>query len=181
MISGRSLGGMGEARFYRALNEVPKGTGTGSAADNIYLETRSIADEFPELKNINPHYVENAPPGINTNCVSAAICTKVTLEGTPATSVPMRLENGRGYYGSFSDFNAYAPYGTKQTTISDIVGEMSQAGHGSNGFVFINQGKDAPWHVINVVNKQGNVMFIDSQMGKIVVPKPDLNVRSALP
>jgi hypothetical protein len=54
----------------------------GSAADHIYDDMRPLADEFPELVGVNPHYVPDAPSGVNTNCISCANATQQRLLGT---------------------------------------------------------------------------------------------------
>ncbi|WP_322925074.1 hypothetical protein [Paenibacillus campi] len=35
----------------------------GSAYDHVYTSTTPLDDLFPELKGVNPHYVEGAGPG----------------------------------------------------------------------------------------------------------------------
>lgn len=146
----------------------PTYTGVGSAADNIYDSTRPLAGEFPELVNVNPHYVKNAGPGVNTNCVSCVNATQQRLLGQNPSAVASP-SNG---YGNANDLLPSAPFGFgPATTPAAIQAELLAAGNSAVGVVRISQGGTIE-HVINVTNRSGQVYFIDSQSGHIV----DLNL-----
>ncbi len=78
----------------------------GSAIDGIYGNTRPMTDEFPELAGVNPHYVDGAGPGINTNCVSCVNATVDRLTGRNPNAVAGQ-SNG---YGTGSDLTPSAPW-----------------------------------------------------------------------
>lgn len=57
---------------------------TGSAEKSIYTSVKPLGDIFPELAakpNLNPHYVNDAPPGININCVNCVNAATKRLTG----------------------------------------------------------------------------------------------------
>ena len=68
----------------RLLDEA---AGVGSASDKIYSGTRPLSDTFPELDQVNPHFVEDAVAGTNTNCVSCVIATQKRLSGVEPAAV----------------------------------------------------------------------------------------------
>ena len=84
-------------------------------------------------------------------------------------------------YATPNDLLPSAPIGFDPvTTVVLIEKEMTAAGNGAVGVVRIIQpGKIE--HVINVVNKNGIIYFVDAQMGKIVTLKPDVPVRLGRP
>lgn len=137
----------------------------GSAESHIYKSTIPIEDVFPELKGINPHYVENAPLGVNTNCVSCANATSDRLNGIDLNAIASPSHG----YKNMLDLRPTIPFGTKVGTFSptQVIDDFLKRGDGTTGAVIINQPSGIS-HVINVVNKDGKVYFIDSQIGKIV-------------
>lgn len=144
--------------------------GIGSAYDHVYTSTKPLDDVFPELKGVNPHYVDGAGPGVNTNCVSCANATTARLLGDDTTAV-----SSSSGYGTGNDLLYSAPFGTrKNLTVEDVNKLMSQEGDGAIGIVIINQGNID--HVINVVNRNGTTYYIDTQIGKIVELDPSLKL-----
>jgi filamentous hemagglutinin len=86
-----------------------------------------------------------------------------------------------GQYGSPNDLLPSAPFGFQPpTTAAEVSTRMLEAGNGSVGVVRIQQGGPIE-HVINVVNKNDKVYFIDSQSGHIVNIKPDVPVLLGTP
>lgn len=148
-----------------------KGQGLGSALDHVYTATRSLDDEFPELRGVNPYYVEGAGPGVNTNCVSCANATDARLRLTDndpyATASP---SNG---YGTEYDLAPSAPWGfDRNLSLNQVKELMEEAGDGESRVLIIKQGSVD--HVINTINRNGQIYFIDSQIGKVVEPSPNL-------
>jgi len=139
---------------------------------------RPLADEFPELVGVNPHYVPDAPPGVNTNCISCANATQQRLLGTDPYTV---ANPSGGHYGSPNDLLPSAPFGFQPvTTAAEVSARMLEYGNGSVGVLRIQQGGPIE-HVINVVNRNDTVYFIDSQSGHIVNIKPDVPVLLGTP
>ncbi|MDN4621043.1 RHS repeat-associated core domain-containing protein [Paenibacillus sp. PsM32] len=135
----------------------------GSAYSNVYTSTRSLDNEFPELIGVNPNYVEGAGAGLNTNCVSCANVAQKRLLGEDLNSFAS-ASNG---YASKNDLLPSAPFGfLENLSAENVIRIMKAEESGAVGVVTIDQGKIL--HVINVVNKDGQVYFIDTQIGKIV-------------
>jgi len=150
---------------------------TGSATNGIYTSMRPMETEFPQLKGVNPHYVEGARPGVNTNCVSCVNAAQARLTGADPAAV---ASPSTGY----ADQNALrpsAPLGFQdETSVAAVIQQMTAEGDGAVGVVLIHQSGPIK-HVINVVNKGGKVYFIDAQIGKIVTLKPNLTVELGRP
>ncbi|MNC79527.1 hypothetical protein D3C75_1320300 [compost metagenome] len=57
---------------------------------------------------------------------------------------------------------------------------MIKEGNGASGIVLIQQSNGIE-HAINVVNRNGSIYYIDSQMGKIVELNPNSVLKLGLP
>ncbi len=148
-------------------------TGLGSALNGIYSSASPMNEVFPELNGVNPYYVENAGPGVNTNCVSCVNATQARLTGQDPNAVASP-SNG---YSNLTGLLPSAPFGFGEVTSSrSVVSEMQAAGNGATRPLIIMQPGNA-LHVINVVNSGGQVYFIDPQIGKIVTLQPNVPVR----
>ena len=149
----------------------------GSAVNGIYTSMKPMGTQFPELEGVNPHYVEGAGPGVNTNCVSCVNASQARLTGTDPTAV---ASPSSGY----ANQNALLPSAPLElqpaTSVAAITEQMTEAGNGAVGVVYIQQPSGVA-HVINVVNQGGQVFFVDTQMGQIVTLKPDLIVQLGQP
>jgi hypothetical protein len=150
----------------------------GSAAERVYSSSRPLEEAFPELAGVNPHYVADAGIGVNTNCVSCVNAVDARLKGANPSAV---AGPSIGYKGP-NDLLPSIPLGFhKETyTVETIVQEISRDGHGARGVVMIKQPNGVD-HVINVVNKNGTVFFIDGQLGRVVTLQPNLTVRLGRP
>jgi len=150
------------------------GWGFGSAENHIYSSMEPLNSLFPELEGVNPHYVEGAGPGVNTNCVAStnAATARLTGEDPHAMASP-----SRGYQTP-DGLLPSVPFGLRKRdySVSQVIEEMKKMGDGALGVVVIDQGGPV-LHAINVVNRGGEVFFIDTQIGKIVVLRPDLKLR----
>jgi hypothetical protein len=132
-----------------------------------------MSEVFPELNGVNPFYVENAGPGVNTNCVSCTNAVQARLTGQDANAVASP-SNG---YANLNGLLPSAPFGFgAPTTPASVVTEMLQAGDGAVRPLVISQPGGVS-HVINAINSGGQVYFVDSQIGKIVTLQPNLSVR----
>jgi uncharacterized Zn-binding protein involved in type VI secretion len=144
----------------------------GSATNGIYASTRPLARDFPELVGVNPHYIESAGPGINMNCVSCVNAAQQRLVGQSMDAVAEATK-----YSNQNGLLPSAPFGFGATTNpASVAQEMLAAGNGATRPLIIQQPGNVQ-HVINVVNRNGEIYFIDAQMGKIVSLHPDLPVR----
>jgi hypothetical protein len=73
------------------------------------------------------------------------------------------------------------PFGLQPpTSVAAVTQEMAVAGDGAVGVVLIKQPNGVS-HVINVVNRDGEVYYLDTQMGKIVTLNPSMPVRLGRP
>jgi Papain fold toxin 1, glutamine deamidase len=144
----------------------------GSAGSSVYTSTRPAEEVFPELAGVNPHYVEGAPVGTNINCVSCAIAAQDRLTGKNPVAVATPSER----YGNRDNLLSAAPFGLQPiTTVAGVQQEMLAAGNGAVGVVVIPLGGTME-HVINVVNRNGVIYFVDNQLGKIVTLPPGAEV-----
>ena len=70
-----------------------------------------------------------------------------------------------------------APFGFGGVTSpASVISEMQTAGNGAARPLIILQTGNVQ-HVINVVNRDGQVYFIDSQIGKVITLEPNISVR----
>jgi hypothetical protein len=144
----------------------------GSAIDNVYTSTRPVSDVFPELNNVNPHYVQGAGPGVNANCVSCANATTARLLGDDTTAVATSSSG----YGVANDLLYSSPFGTVDNlSVSEAQKRIAEAGDGAIGILIIQQ-PGSVQHVINFVNRNGDTYFIDLQIGQIFELNPNLIV-----
>jgi len=145
----------------------------GSALDRIYSSRIPLDQLFPELIGVNPHYVENAGPGVNTNCALCVNAAQARLTGRD----PDAVAGPSGRYANLNALLPSAPFGfLGETTPASVISQMQAAGNGAARPLVIKQpgGVD---HVINVVNRGGQVYFIDTQIRSIVTLRPDVPVR----
>jgi Papain fold toxin 1, glutamine deamidase len=143
----------------------------------LYTSTKPLGDVFPELVGVNVHYVPGAPPGTNVNCFSCANAAQARLSGLDleATALPSTR------YGGMADLYPSAPLGFQPPTIvAAIEQQMLAAGNGAYGLVLIGP-EGATQHVINVVNRDGIIYFVDTQLGRIVTLPPNVEVRLGMP
>ena len=143
----------------------------GSAADKLYTSQEPIEGIFPELKGVNPSY---DPAGRNINCASCVNATTERLLGEDANAVAQNT----GYATNAALDLAPSMYTQEALTIKQVVQEMESEGKGAIGAVIIPQANVD--HVINVVNRDGVVYFVDSQIGKVVTLSPDTTVQFGL-
>ena len=176
-----AVSGIGAVAYVgnRLVNLLPGATNSvGSALETVYSSVRPMTDVFPELEGVNTYYIQNAAKGVNTNCVSCANAAQLRLTGQD----PLALAGPSNGYGRFSDLYPSAPLGySAPTNVTAITREMTEAGSGAVGTVVINQGAGNVFHVINVVNRNGRVYFVDAQLGGVVELQPSLVVRLGRP
>ena len=155
-----------------AVNTGSNRTVVGSAANNIYAETRPMASVFPERSGVNPHYVEGATTGLNTNCVSCVNAAQQRLTGQN----PNAVASPSAGYANENALLPSSPFGFgNPTNPGAVVAEMQAAGSGAARPLIIEQ--NGVSHVINVTNRNGQVYFIDTQLGQIVTLQPGVVVK----
>ncbi|MEJ8650715.1 toxin glutamine deamidase domain-containing protein [Streptomyces sp. MS1.AVA.3] len=93
-----------------------------------------------------------------TNCRACVLGVEKTLDGTPASALP---ELGRGTLQSLEKYFPGKRF--RDRSFSNIVKDIKAAGDGSRGIVY---GADPRGgHVFNVINRDGDVVFLDGQSG----------------
>ena len=156
--------------------KMPKINSLGSAENGIYTSTKPLDDIFPELVNpkVNPHYVEGAPIGVNINCVNFVNATTERLTGKNLKAIADKTEK----YAVPNELLPSMPFGYKQgiETPEQAIAAMKSAGDGATGAVAIKQPSGVS-HAISVVNRNGEVYFIDAQIGQVVELNPNLNIQ----
>lgn len=97
------------------------------------------------------------PGGGETNCRACVLAVDRTLDGAPTSALP---DLGRGSYQALEKH-----FGKRFTnrSFSNIVKDIKEAGDGSRGIVYAAD-KDGG-HVFNVINRDGDVVFLDGQNG----------------
>lgn len=68
-------------------------------------------------------------------------------------------------------------YGVRAGNVSDAIAHFNELGPGAVGAAVIRQPGTDVEHVVNVVNKGGQVLFIDTQRGTIVTLRPELELQ----
>ncbi|MFG2097281.1 toxin glutamine deamidase domain-containing protein [Streptomyces sp. NPDC048612] len=93
-----------------------------------------------------------------TNCRACVLGVEKTLDGTPASALPDLSR------GSLQSLERYFP-GKKfrDRSLSNIVKDIEAAGDGSRGIVYGSDPRGG--HVFNVINRGGDVVFLDGQSG----------------
>ncbi|MFD1325898.1 toxin glutamine deamidase domain-containing protein [Micromonospora sonneratiae] len=113
---------------------------------------RYFAPSLPELLDlINPRAGQD-------NCRSCVLALDTTLGGAPMTALPEIP------VGSSETLQQHFGARFRHVSLSDIVEEMTVAGHGARGIV-LGTDLDPVGHVFNVTNHQGMVIFLDGQSG----------------
>ncbi|UQA95616.1 pre-toxin TG domain-containing protein [Streptomyces halobius] len=99
------------------------------------------------------------PGNGKTNCRACVLGVERTLDGTPASALPKL----RG--GNYKVLEKYFP-GKKfvKRSLSNIVKDVKKAGDGARGIVY--GGNPDLAHVFNVINRDGDVIFLDAQVGR---------------
>jgi Papain fold toxin 1, glutamine deamidase len=165
---------MQSAEALRAARATYTGLGDNGG---LYTSTRPLGDVFPELVGVNPHYLPNAPSGTNVNCFSCANAAQARLSGLDAEATALPSTR----YGGMADLYPSVPLGFQPpTTVAAIEQQMVAAGNGAYGLVLIGP-EGATQHVINVMNRDGVVYFVDTQLGRIVTLPPNVEVRLGRP
>ncbi|EUB98022.1 RHS repeat-associated core domain containing protein-containing protein [Rhizobium sp. CF080] len=138
--------------------------GTASAALSKSLESKATkagtglfgaitSQQGGSIRNVNP-------TGGTLNCANCAIATDATLAGRPASALP----GGPTRVGDLQDL--FGSQFSRATTINGISKTMSNAGSGARGVVFGARGTETG-HFFNVVNQNGQVRFLDGQIGGV--------------
>jgi hypothetical protein len=145
----------------------------------VYSHSSPLDEIFPELRGVNPNYVENAGVGVNTNCGSCVNAATSRLLGIDPHAVAG--PNG-AYMRSEQELGPSAPFGfTQPISPAQAQAEMLARGNGAIGSLMIIQPGTDVVHAINVVNRNGTVYFIDTQIGRIVALQPNLLVKLSRP
>ncbi|MDX2542049.1 toxin glutamine deamidase domain-containing protein, partial [Streptomyces sp. WI04-05B] len=98
------------------------------------------------------------PQGGGQNCRACAVAVDHLLRDGSRSVAPGKLQAG-----SVGPIEAIYGRRFKGTTLSGIVNEIKSAGNGARGIVVGAKGKFA--HAFNVVNVDGDVVFLDGQTG----------------
>ncbi len=77
-------------------------------------------------------------------------------------------------YGTMKELVPSAPWGfhMRNLNVDEVKTIMREAGDGFATALLLNQGPIK--HVINVINKNGEIYFVDTQIGKIVELNPNV-------
>jgi hypothetical protein len=123
-----------------------------------------FAREFPELGHgINPRFGES---GFGNNCQSCVVATDRSLAGNASSAVRRPTTHDARFDWPDSAYRGTgSPYPLRSSSgYHDIAAELQQAGHGARGIVH-GMRNGHPGHVFNVVNRNGQIAFLDGQTG----------------
>jgi hypothetical protein len=131
------------------------------------LDTSLAADASPEVwaKAVNPNFDLMGGQGpYNTNCGWCFDAVNGRLEGVDAEAIG-------GVEGSFEDIGT--KYGSQfdwSSSIQQIESDIGAAGPGARGAVGIEPGAGSglDYHILNVANIGGRVVFIEGQSGTLM-------------
>lgn len=127
--------------------------------DDIVRKTvRGAEYKIPRTDGL--HQLINPGRGL-ANCRACALATESTLRGYPASAIP------RIPAGPISSLEKYFPGRSfRPSTLSNIVDDMKKSGDGARGIVFGGNRRGEVGHVFNVINRKGDIIFLDGQTGK---------------
>ena len=121
-----------------------------------------LADvEVGEVDGILAGTIRNVNPTKGKmNCVNCVIATDATLSGRPASALPSNAQSLQVLV------EALGGSGFKSVSSqAAIEAQLTAAGNGSRGVVFLWNGPGSVGHVFNAVNQSGTVRFLDGQTG----------------
>jgi len=131
-----------------------------------------MGNEFLELVGVNPHYIPEAGPGVNTNCVS---CVNAAIDRLLGRDTGAVADPSVGYSGP-NDLLRSAPFGfSRPTSPANVTTRLLSEGDGAIAVVRVEQSGSVE-HVIIGINRGGNVRYIDPQVGSVVDLQPNLTV-----
>jgi hypothetical protein len=163
------------------LAEAPEPAGNvkvGSAGDHLYdgvAAPRGVLRKM--LDGLNPGYVENGGPGVNTNCELCAVAFFKRLSGRDLNAVA-RTTTGRTNGDAIFELMGKPDTGLSLDDIEQML--LSNDLYPKVGFVLIDQGY-RNFHAVNYIKLRRNIIYVDPQMGKVVQLKRDLKVEVGFP
>ncbi|MFD5736647.1 toxin glutamine deamidase domain-containing protein [Streptomyces sioyaensis] len=159
-VSGMLLGGaFGGARS--AASRIAEGPDLSSVGNLRWGEggggTTLLGDAYKTPLTKPLHELVN-PGGGMTNCRGCALAVDRTMQGAPASALP---KLSRGSLGSLA--KQFPGRNFRPRSFSWIVRDIKDAGDGARGIIF--GGDKHGGHVFNVINRDGDIIFIDGQSG----------------
>ncbi|MFD7920754.1 toxin glutamine deamidase domain-containing protein [Streptomyces sp. NPDC059740] len=146
-VAERALGGRASA--FDGVGNVRWGEGGGGTTLLGDTYRTPITTDLPKLIN---------PGGGMTNCRACTISVDRTLSGAPASALPTLSRGSLATIEKNFPGRSFHP-----RSFSWIVRDMKNAGDGARGIVFGNDKYGG--HVFNVINRSGDVIFLDGQIG----------------
>jgi len=125
--------------------------GEGGSGTTLFGDTYKTPLTKPLRDLVNPG-------GGMTNCRACALAVDRTMHGAPASALP---NLPRGSLGSLA--KQFPGRSFRPKSFSWIVKDMKGAGDGARGIIF--GGDKHGGHVFNVINRNGDIIFIDGQSG----------------
>jgi hypothetical protein len=168
------------ADAFNSIRSVVKSDNEESIASGVGGDNAAISSEngsprlfnrlFPELAEINGPRFEQGPEWQH-NCQSCVNAVDHTLDGSPASAVPVPLEGFPWPDSVIKTIGGGRPF-VKVNGYDDITDQLIKAGDGARGVVwgrrFMQSGNrsiEVEGHVFNVVNRGGRVFYVDGQTG----------------
>lgn len=168
------------ADAFNGIRSAVKGDNEENIASGVGSDNAAISSEngsprlfnrlFPGLAEINGPRFEQGPEWQH-NCQSCVNAVDRTLDGSPASAVPVPPEGFPWPDSVIKTIGGGKPF-TMVNGYDDITDQLIKAGDGARGVVwgrrFMRVGSrsiELEGHVFNVVNRGGHVFYVDGQTG----------------
>ncbi|MET0854950.1 MAG: glycohydrolase toxin TNT-related protein [Microterricola sp.] len=157
------------ARIADLATPVPDGSLPALHADSNTraVMTSIFKHEYGELNGVNaPNYYRGVT-GFDANCTRCVVAVDATLGGNferaTATTGPVSVADlAHEVNGSWAQKGSY----------DTLVSELSAAGEGARGIVFVDRGPGIVGHVFNAVHDKNGVVFLDGQTSSFARLEP---------
>jgi len=148
-----------DLRYVRYANHLDDATDTARVLNRL--------DDLPQRPFGWQDVNIGAGPGSRTiNCTRCVIAVDSTLDGAPSSALGImpgqQLPNARLAEALGRPPTAWQP-AADRAAVEAAVGDW---GHGSKGVVYVSR-NDGTAHVFNVINDQGDILFVDGQTGRL--------------
>jgi Flp pilus assembly pilin Flp len=158
--------------------------GSGNAATHVddlrYLRHLDNVDDLSDAARVTNRLDDLPPPpygwqhvnigdgpGSRTiNCSRCAIAVDSTLDGAPASALGITRDQMIGIDEIATHLGRAPDAWVTQADRAAVHTAVEQWGHGSKGVVYIAR-DDGSAHVFNVINDQGDIIFVDGQTGRL--------------
>ena len=171
ILAGSKAGASALAKEGGGAAAVATAKSFGSSLPDMYSGAKPLDDLFPQLKGVNPHYVDSGGAGVNVNCGSVADAVFARLRGLDPSAVARNTT-----YTSYRQIDSAFIGFEHGMTLKSATAAMLARGEGAVASVVVNES-----HAINATVKDGVLYWLDGQSGYIVDLSPSVKIDLSLP